>query len=393
MRKPSAGDLSGAVADLGIFVPLVAALILVNGLAPGPLLLMAGVLSVAAGVWFGIPFPVQPLKALTALAVAQQLAPEVIRAAGLLIGLILVLLTLTGLADRVASAFTKPVIRALQLAVGTLLVIAGYDLVVSPPELFAGTPETRWTLLLAVATLAVVGIAVLRRWYAATVVLVVMGALVAGLTGDPQFGPVVLRPPAFAVPPLEVWPAAFVLLVIPQLPLTYGNAVVGMADLAREQFPAASRVRPGPVAMSCGIGNIGSALLGGMPMCHGSSGFTAHVRLGARSPAMNLVLGGTFIVLGVVFSDQALVVFGLLPVWALAGFLAYAGLRHALLVLDLHGAPLAIAVAAAAVGIATGNLASTTALALAAEWLPRWRDRRRRLSAGPRRTSRADAAR
>jgi sulfate permease, SulP family len=393
MRKPSAGDLSGAVADLGIFVPLVAALILVNGLAPGPLLLMAGVLSVAAGAWFGIPFPVQPLKALTALAVAQQLSPQVIRAAGLLIGLILVLLTVTGLADRVASAFTKPVIRSLQLAVGTLLVVAGHDLVVAPPAIFTGTPETRWTLLLAVLTLAVVGVAVWRRWFVATVALVLVGMVVAAAVGDPQFGPVALDAPTVAVPPVEVWGAAFVLLVIPQLPLTYGNAVVGMADLARERFPEASRVRPGSVAMSCGIGNIGSALLGGMPMCHGSSGFTAHVRLGAHSPVMNLILGGTFIVLGVVFSDQVLVVFGLLPVWALAGFLAYAGLRHALLVLDLRGRSLAIAVAAAAVGIATGNLASTTALALAAEWLPRWRDRRRRLSAGPRRTSRADAAR
>ena len=44
MRRPVAGDLSGAVADLGIFVPLVAALILVNGLQPGPLLLVAGLL-------------------------------------------------------------------------------------------------------------------------------------------------------------------------------------------------------------------------------------------------------------------------------------------------------------------------------------------------------------
>lgn len=387
MNRPSAGDVSGAVADLGIFVPLVAALILVNGLPAGPLLLMAGVLSVAAGSWFRIPFPLQPLKALTALAVAQQLTPEVIRAAGLLIGVILVVLTVTGLADRVASAFTKPVIRSLQLAVGTLLVIAAHDLAIAPPELFTGTPGTGWTLALSVATLAMIGVAAWRQWHAAAAVLVAAGMLVALLVGDPQFGPVVLHGPIFAVPPLEVWGAAFVLLVIPQLPLTYGNAVVGMADLAREQFPTARRVRPGPVAMSCGLGNIGSALLGGMPMCHGSSGFTAHVRLGARSPAMNLLLGGSFVVLGVVFSEQVLVLFSLLPVWALAGFLAYAGLRHALLVLDLHGTRLVLAILAAAAGVATGNLAYTTVLALAAEWLPRLGARARRDAKGAAGTS------
>lgn len=371
MNRPSAGDVSGAVADLGVFVPLVAALILVNGLHPGPVLLMAGVLSIAAGGWFRIPFPVQPLKALTALAVAQQLAPEVIRAAGLLIGVILVLLTVTGLVDRVATAFTKPVIRSLQLAVGTLLVVAAHDLAVAPPRLFVHAPSTPWTLTLTLVTLGLVGVAVLRRWYTAAAVVVALGVLVAVAVERPALGAVGLHAPALAVPPVAVWGSAFVLLVIPQLPLTYGNAVVGTADLAREHFPAATRVRPGPVALSCGLGNVASALLGGMPMCHGSSGLTAHVRLGARTSTMNLLLGGSFVLLGLVFAEQVLVLFGLLPVWALAGFLAYAGLRHALLVVDLRGARLVGAVAAAAVGVATGNLAHTTAIALALEWLPR----------------------
>lgn len=373
MRTWVAGDVSGAVADLGIFVPLVAALILVNGLHPGPLLLMAGLLSLMAGLWFRIPFPVQPLKALTALAVAQQMTPEVIRAAGLLIGVILVVLTLTGFADRIATVFTKPVIRSLQVAVGALLILTAYRLAVRPPDLFVHAPPPAVSVTLALATAVVVGLAAWRQWYAAAAVFVAGGVVVAWLTADPQWGTVALQAPVFEVPPIGLWGTAFILLVIPQLPLTYGNAVVGMADLAREQFPDATRVRPGPVALSCGLGNVGSALLGGMPMCHGSSGFSAHVRLGARTSAMNVMLGGTFIVLGVVFSEQVLVLFGLLPVWALAGFLAYAGLRHAMLVLDLRRGALIAAVVAAGIGMVTGNLAYTTAVALAVEWLPRIR--------------------
>lgn len=175
----------------------------------------------------------------------------------------MILVTATGAAGRIAVAFTKPVIRSLQLAVGTLLVIAAHDLVVAPPEFFTDTPETGWSVTLAATTLIVVAIAVWRRWYAAEATLVALGTLTTWVMGDPQFGPVVLRGPTFAAPPVEVWGTAFVLLVIPQLPLTYGNAVVGIADLAREQFPTATRVRPGPVALSCGLGNIGSALLGG----------------------------------------------------------------------------------------------------------------------------------
>ena len=382
MRRPVVGDLSGAVADLGIFVPLVAALILVNGLRPGPLLLVAGLLSLLSGLWFRIPFPVQPLKALTALAVAQQLAPEVIHAAGLLIGLTLILLTVTGLADRVARAFTRPVIRSLQLAVGVLLVVTAVRLTLDPPELFVGAPPPQASVALMVLTLGVVAVAVWRRWYAAAGLLVAVGALAAWILARPELGPVELSVPVVGIPPLSVWGTAFVLLVIPQLPLTYGNAVVGMAALAREQFPTATRVRPGSVALSCGLGNVGAALLGGMPMCHGSSGFTAHVRLGARTAMMNVVLGGTFIVLGIVFSGQVLVLFGLLPVWALAGLLAYAGLRHAMLILDLRGVPLVVATCAATAGIATGNLAVTTVIALAGTWLPELvRRRRGRVSA------------
>jgi sulfate permease, SulP family len=373
MRRITAGDAAGAVADLGIFVPLVAALILVNGLRPGPLLLMAGLLSLGAGLWFRIPMPVQPLKALTALAVAQQLPPEVIHAGGLLIGAVLVALTATGLADRVATWFTKPVIRSLQLAVGSLLVWTAVDLARRPPELFTAVPTAAWTLGLAAATLLAVAVAAHRRWYAAAVVVVLGGMAAAWMVADPALGSVSPQLPAPALPPVSVWGSAFVLLVIPQLPLTYGNAVVGMADLAREQFPDATRVRPGSVAWSCGAGNLASAVLGGMPMCHGSSGFSAHVRLGATTARMNVLLGGTFVVLGVVFSEQVLVLFALLPVWALAGFLAYAGLRHALLVLDLRGWPLALAVLAAAAGVVTGNLAYTTAIALAVAWLPRLR--------------------
>jgi SulP family sulfate permease len=358
------------VADLGIFVPLVAALILVNGLRPGPLLLVAGMLSLLSGLWFRIPFPVQPLKALTALAVAQQLEPDVIHAAGLLIGLILILLTVTGLADRVARVFTRPVIRSLQLAVGVLLVSTAVRLTLTPPQLFVDTLPPTTSAGLMVLTVAIVVLAVWRRWYGAAAALVAVGAVAAWVVARPELGPVALNVPSVGIPPLSVWGTAFVLLVIPQLPLTYGNAVVGMAALAREQFPAATRVRPGSVALSCGLGNVGAALLGGMPMCHGSSGFTAHVRLGARTAMMNVLLGGAFIILGVVFSGQVLVLFGLLPVWALAGFLAYAGLRHALLVLDLRGRELAVAVLGASAGILTGNLTVTTLIVLVVTWGP-----------------------
>lgn len=371
MTRPITGDVSGALADLGILVPLTAALVVVNGLDVGSVLLLAGLLVVTAGLVFRIPFPVQPLKALTALAVAQRLGPDVIHAAGLEIGIVLMLMSLTGLATLMSKLFTKPVVRALQFGVGWLLVVTAVKLVVNPPAVFVNSPSSRTGLLLAAATVVVVVIAAWRRWYLLSIALVVAGVIVTLLVEQPTFGGPSIDLPTFSIPPWSVFGTAFVLLVIPQIPLTYGNAVVGVSDLAREQFgERASRVSPARVALICGLGNVASATFGGMPMCHGSSGLSAHVRMGAQTWKMNAMLGGTLITLGVFFSDQVLEMFGLLPVWVLGGFLAYAGIRHAMLVLDLEPIQIGLAIAAAAVGIWTSNLAYTTAIALVVAQAP-----------------------
>jgi sulfate permease, SulP family len=376
--RPTGGDLTGAIADLGVLIPLAAALVLVNGLHPGPVLVAAGALVIAAGAVFDIPFPVQPLKALTALAVAQGLAPETIHAAGLQIGVILTVLALLGLADRLARFFTLPVIRSLQFAVGVLLVVSATRLVANPPELLDRPPGMPWSLTLGALTAVVVAVAAARRWYALIGGLVVAGVAAGVASAGLDLGPPAVHLPGLTLPPPTVFWSAFVLLVVPQIPLTYSNAVVGVSHLARQHFgEQARRVTPGRVALTCGVGNVAAAAMGGMPMCHGSSGLTAHVRLGARTPAMNLVLGGTFVVLGVGFADQVLALFSVLPAWALAGFLAYAGIRHALLVADLRRIRLAVALVAGLIGVVTGNLALTTLVALAAEHGGAIRRRRR----------------
>ena len=332
------GEVSGAVADLGIFVPLAAALVLINGLSAGMILVVAGVLLIVAGGRFGIPFPVQPLKALTAVAVARELSPDVIHAAGLLIGLILLVLSVRGVADRIATLFTVPVVRALQLGVGILLVITAVKLVLNPPEVFSSPPPSG------------------------------------------------LSPLGLAFPALPGWEAfgtAFVLLVIPQLPLTFGNAVVAVTDVAHRAFgDRGETVTPARVCSTAGWGNVVSAVVGGMPMCHGSSGLTAHYRLGARTAGMNLLLGGTFVAIGVLFGDQAVSALAVLPVALLALLLLYAGVRHALLVADQRGAALAVAIIAGAVGAAAGNLAYTVAIALTAEAIT-WAIRRSRRPSPP----------
>ena len=323
LRRPVAGDATGAVADLGIFVPLTAALVLVNGLSAGMVLVVAGLLLITAGIRFGIPFPVQPLKALTAVAVARELPAEVIAAAGLTIGVILLLVSAGGLADRIARFFSATTVRALQCGVGVLLVISAVRLAVDPPAVFSAAAPS---------------------------------------------APSLLSMQVPALPGAAAFVTAFVLLVIPQLPLTFGNAVVAVTDVARRSFgDAGAGVTPSRVCRTAGAGNVAAALLGGMPMCHGSSGLTAHYRLGARTGWMNVGLGTAFIGIGIAFGDQAPAVLGQLPPLVLAVLLGYAGVRHALLVADLRGVRLGLAVAAGLAGAALGNLAVSMVVVMVVE--------------------------
>ncbi|MSQ40238.1 MAG: sulfate permease, partial [Dehalococcoidia bacterium] len=89
-------ELSGGLGDLGILIPLEAALVAVNGLNPTTTLFGVGITYILAGWYFRIPMPVQPLKALAVIAIAHQSPPSVIAAAALLMAGSLAFLSATG---------------------------------------------------------------------------------------------------------------------------------------------------------------------------------------------------------------------------------------------------------------------------------------------------------
>jgi hypothetical protein len=344
----------------------------------------AGLLTIGSGLYFRIPFPVQPLKALTAVAVAQQLSPGVIGAAGLEIAAFLLLLSVGRVADHIASIFTRPIVRALQLGVGALLVSTAFRLATRPPEVFKATPPAPWPLVLFAVALFTVWWAARTQRYALALVMLVAGAGAVWIAAAPAISAPHPSLPAIDLPAAGDYRAALLLLVVPQLPLTFGNAVVAVSDVARTGFgEAASRVTPSHVCLSCATGNIVSAVFGGIPMCHGAGGLTAHIRLGARTRWMNVGLGTAFVVLGIAFGDQVPALLGVLPAWVLAAFLAYAGIRHALLSTDLRGAELAVAIVAGGIGAWRGNLAVTVAIGLLFTGVSRIGNRRSTYQAAP----------
>ena len=247
-------ELAGAVADVGVLLPIAVALIVSNGLSATAVLLPAGLLYVTVALAYALPIPVQPLKAFGAIAIAKGLGSDEIAAGALLMGVIFLVLGRTGLIDLAARAFPKPLIRGVQITVGLLFLKIAWGLVSDPPSSFDDPTLSTF----AATALAVAGVVLLiaLRKVAISLAFVGIGAIVMLVQAG---GELAIGPSALSVPHLDgdVLLTALTVLVIPQLPLSFANSCLATADAARTYFgERAARVRPGRLATSLGSANV-----------------------------------------------------------------------------------------------------------------------------------------
>ena len=362
-------ELAGAVADVGVLVPIAVALIVKNGLSPTAALLPAALLYIGAAYVYRLPIPVQPLKAFGAIAIAEGLGADEIAAGALLMGGIFLALGGSGLVDLAARAFPKPVIRGVQLVVGLLFLKIAWGLVAEPPEAFAehALPAAVAVPLAAGALVLALG---LKR-YGSSLALVAAGAVVVAVTGGSSFE---AGPAAVAAPSLDAstfW-TALVVLVLPQLPLSFANSCLATADAARVYFgERATRVRAGRLATTFGTANVVAGALGGMPVCHGAGGLTAHVSFGARTGGAPLAIGAALLALALGAGAGLAALLTAFPLPILAALLASAGILHVRLLRDLDGlAAWTTALLVGVVGFGV-HLALGVAVGLAVAWGPR----------------------
>jgi MFS superfamily sulfate permease-like transporter len=120
--------------------------------------------------------------------------------------------------------------------------------------------------------------------------------------------------------------------------------------------------------MTLGAANLFAGAIGGMPVCHGAGGLTAHFSFGARTGAAPILMGGVLLVLALVFGASLATLLAGFPLPILAGLLAVAGLLHIALLKDLQGsAHWAFALAVGLTGFFT-NLAIALVAALLVWW-------------------------
>lgn len=290
-------ELAGAFGDLGTDVPLLLGMLIASGLDPASVLITFGALQVVTGLVYRMPMPVQPLKAVAAIVITQRVAPEVLHAGGLVIGALMLLLTVSGLLTWIARIVPHPVVRGLQLGLGLqLALLAIRDFI---PSL--GVPGYLLAMLSAAIVAALIGN---RRWPPALFVIA-LGIAFAIATAPPGSG--TGAGVGFALPRLHVpqWghmATGLLLLALPQLPLSIGNSILATQQLAADLFPDRPPLSARRIGLTYGLMNLASALLSGVPVCHGSGGLAGHYAHGGRTGGSVVIYGALFLAAGLLAS-------------------------------------------------------------------------------------------
>ena len=348
-------EFSGSLGDLGTLLPLALGLILVNGLSPNGVFLSVGLFFVFSGLYFGVTVPIQPMKVISAYAIATAMTASQITASGYLIGLVLLVIGATGAITVIGKYIPKSVVRGVQLSTGTLLMVEGIKFMLGTTRLqmlrqaaepylsIAGVGPVPVGIMIGIAG-GVLTLLLLDNKKFPAGLAVVFGGITLGLLFGIREGLDKISPGIHLPQFLPVgWPTkadftfALFALVLPQIPMTLGNAVIAYADLSKDYFGDSSKkVTYKSACISMALANFVSASIGGMPLCHGAGGLAAQYRFGARTAGSNLMIGVIFVILAVVLGNESLAVIYLLPLSVLGILLLFAGSQLSLTIMDLE---------------------------------------------------------
>jgi MFS superfamily sulfate permease-like transporter len=293
-------EWAGAFGDLGTLIPFVVAYITVVKVPPFGILFSFGLAMVICGIRYRTPFPVQPMKAIGAVAATQAaqtatITAPILYAASLATGLIWLVLGLTGLAQSISRRVPRPVVVGIVLGLGINFMLNGIKEMSA--DWAIGAVGLAGTLLM-----------LTNKSVPAMFLLLLFGIGCGAFENSDSVRMLMATRPEFELPHFALsgitWHDLLIgtaLLALPQLPLTLGNAVIAIHDENNRLFPDRA-VSENGIATSTGLMNLGSAIFGGVPMCHGAGGMAGHVAFGARTGGAPIILGLLLLCLALCFS-------------------------------------------------------------------------------------------
>ena len=300
--------------DFGTLFPLAIGYIVVCGLNPAGFLLMMGLANIVTGLVYRLPMPIEPMKVLAVMAIAQQWSPSMVYASGFAMGVIWLIFGATNLIGWIAKITPKSVIWGIQVTLGILLAVEAVKMI-----------STWW--MLGIVSILIVFALRQNRYAPATIVLIVLGVVIVIVKGDYQ--QVVL--PGFNLPTLtsfsieEVW-QSLLLAGLAQIPLTVTNATIATAALIKTYWPD-KPVTEKQLSINQGIMNLIAPFFGGMPICHGAGGLAGQYYFGARTGGTNIIEGAIEISLGLFFAASVAGMFMVFPTAIIGAMMLLVGIE------------------------------------------------------------------
>lgn len=332
-------ELAGSFGDIGTDLPLIVGIILATGMDSASVFIIFGLLQIATGLIYGLPMPMQPLKAMAVLVITQKIAGSILLGAGLAIGATMLVLTLSGGLGLLVKWIPLCVVRGVQFGLGlTLASLALKDYV--PSSGLSGFALAGGGLLI-----------MLVLWGNRRVppgLLVIAIGLIYALATDFHTGAIAggfgLALPAFQWPEWKDVLTGFVVLALPQIPLSLSNSVIATERTIRDLFPERA-VSARKIGLTYSIVNLMAPLFSGIPVCHGCGGLAGHYAFGARTGGSVVLYGMFFMLLGLFLSKPLDEVLKIFPLPILGIVLFFEALTLLALVRDQAQAPRNLSIA------------------------------------------------
>ncbi|MFP5041532.1 putative sulfate/molybdate transporter [Parasediminibacterium sp. JCM 36343] len=330
--KFNRSELSGAFGDIGTDFPLIVAMIIAAKLHTPSVLIMFGILQIATGLIYRMPMPVQPLKAMATIVITQKIAGNILLGAGLAIGLVMFLLSLTGLLDKLTKIVPKTVIRGIQMGLGISLCM------LSCKEYLPADKTLGY--ILAFIAFVLILFFIDNKKYPVAILVILLGVLYAFVfKTDFQtiFNSVSINIPQFHLPTIDDVSKGFVLLALPQIPLSLGNSIMATKQVSHDFFPEREELSVKKIGLTYSFMNLIMPFFSGIPCCHGAGGMVGHYTFGGRTGGSVIMYGLFYIILGVFFGHSFENIIKVFPLPVLGVILIFEGLSLILLVRDIMG--------------------------------------------------------
>ena len=307
-------ELAGSMGDFGTLFPLAIGYIAVCGLNPAGFLVMMGVANIVTGLLYRLPIPIEPMKVLAVVAIAQHWTPSMVYASGFGMGIVWTVFALIGVMKWIAKVTPDSVIRGIQVALGIILAIEAIKMI-----------STWWVIgVLSIITGLVLG---RNRCAPAAIVLMALGLVIMIVKG--QFN--LVESPRLTLPnitgfsPREVW-QSFLQAGFAQIPLTATNAVIATSALIKSYWPE-KPVSESRLSLNMGIMNLILPFFGGMPLCHGAGGLAGQYYFGARTGGANIIEGLIEIAMGLFLAGSIAGLFSVFPVAIIGAMMFLVGVE------------------------------------------------------------------